>query len=528
MTWMTGVAAGYVDFLDQLQAALCDRGHASGLFYQGTGNGTLTGPTGASGGYVGGTASVAETFTITAIDANTFSVVGSLAGDIGQATVGVPFASTRINFRINGGATAFVAGDQFKLSTTPRWTLARRQGTGAAGRFSNGFANSTRLWDGLVGTTAEFASRAAALPANAGISMIGAADVRRVSITTTNNQLFAPAGFRVEYSDNGSSWTEAIAYANVEWTSTEARSFAVPDVGLHLHWRVVFTASVNGGAAGIVEVQELRFYRGVVGDMQLQQRAEAVLAAPGNDGLDAIYIGIELYEDAAAAARSFNFYQFRSFDPLVAVRSQANNSGLTNVPLSSNNFTWWAAVNGRRIAGVAKIGAVYVPFYQGLGKPYELPSVHPYPAINAGTSSNEAGVATSTDPNFRGFSHPGRYGLRARYPDNVWRPHSNRFLSGSSETGDSATPGKVYPAATTNGGRESDFREALDGSRVLYEIVLTSIDPRHMWGELDGCYFTPGFNLVPEQNITMARFDHMVFQNCFRNAAADFFAIRQD
>lgn len=522
MTWATGVAAGYLDFMDQLQAQLTSRGHAFGVAYAGAGNGTITGPTGQAGGYRGGAASTAETFTITAVDATTFDVVGSAAGNIGQATVGAPFSSSRLEFRINGGATPFAAGDQFKLSTTPAWSLVRRYGALPSMRFANGFDVPARLWNDSVSA----AARIAALPGNAGISMIGAADVRRVvlSIATVAN---APAAFRVEYSDDGSSWSLAQAFSGVSWVANETRSFAINDVGVHVHWRVVFTASVGGGTAGLIDITQLRFYRGVTGDIQLQFRAEWVVSAPGNDGTDAIYIGMELYEDPLVAARNMNFYQFRSYSPVASVRTQASNSGLRNVPLTSNNFTWWLAINGRRFTGVAKIGAIYIPFYQGLGKPYELPSVHPYPAINAGTSDSEAALPTSTSGNFRGFSSPGRYGMTARYPDGAWRVHSNRYES-SGDSGDSATTGKVYPACQWTNGQLSNFRESLDGSRPLYEIVLCNTSPRHMWGELDGCYFTPGFNLVPEVIVRSQGFDHMVFQNTFRNAAADFFAIRQD
>lgn len=520
MTWVTGVAAGYIDFLDQLQAQLCNRGHAFGLSYAGAGNGTLTGPTGISGGYLGGANSVAETFTITATDANTFDVVGSLAGNVGQATVGQAFTVNRVSFRINAGLTPFQAGDEFKLSTTPPWQLLRRFGAVPSARFSNGFDIPANLWNGVLTNYAT----AAALPANAGIGMIGPAKVLRVGISVANNTNFSPTAFRVEYSDDGAAWSLAKAFAGEAWTVDQTRVFTVDDVGEHKHWRVVFTASV----ATQVRIVQVRFYRDAAGDIELQQRPEFLVAAPGNDGTDAILIGFEVYEDAVAASRSLNAYQFRSLAGTTQLRNQAANSGLRNIPLTSNNFTWWLSINGRRFTGVAKIGAVYVPFYQGLGKPYELPSVHPYPAINAGTSNDPAGVATSTSPNFRGFSSPGRYGMTVRYPDGAWRVHSNRYELGSGDVGDDATPGKVYPAAMDASGVMPLYRESIDGSRPLFEMVLFSENPAHTWGELDGCYFTPGFNLVPEVNVRMDGFDHMVFQNTFRNAASDFFAIRQD
>lgn len=528
MTWKTGIAAGHIAFLDQLEAFLCGAGLAFGLNYTGTGTGTLTGVDGTRGGYVGGTASVAETFTITATSSTEFDVVGSVAGSIGTATVGTVFDHARVKFLISAGGTAFVAGDQFKLSTCPPWTMVRRCGALPSMR-STSMTNGARLWDGVAGgglAASSYPASATSLPATATIAMIGPSRCRRVSVSIGATPANGPGSFALEYSDDdGATWVQAQAWTGVTWAAWETRGFGAVDAGEHERWRVIFTATAGGGT---LEVTELRFFRGTTGDVELQARAEAVLMAPGNAGGEQIYIGLEVYEDAAAAARGFNFYQFRAFGESAAVRSQASNSGLRNVPLTDNAFTWWAAANGRRIAAVAKIGAVYVPLYQGFGKPYELPSVHPYPAVNAGTGNSEFGVATSTSPNFRGFSSPGRYGMVARYPDNQWRQHANRYQTGSGDGGDNVTTGKVYPTAMSPGGRLPDMRESLDGSRPLYELVLVCTSPAHTWGELDGCYWTPGFNLIPEQVIPFEGFDHKVFQNTFRNADADFFAIRQD
>lgn len=76
--------------------------------FVGTGSGTLSGVS------AGGSA-VTETITLKATDATHFSVTGSISGSIGTATVGTPFASTRVNFTINAGSTAFVAGDKFQI-----------------------------------------------------------------------------------------------------------------------------------------------------------------------------------------------------------------------------------------------------------------------------------------------------------------------------------------------------------------------------------------------------------------------------
>jgi len=67
---------------------------------------------------------VAETITLTALtDVTTFSVVGSVSGAIGTATVGTRFTSAQVNLLITAGATTFVAGDAWAVPTTARtWT----------------------------------------------------------------------------------------------------------------------------------------------------------------------------------------------------------------------------------------------------------------------------------------------------------------------------------------------------------------------------------------------------------------------
>jgi len=76
-----------------------------------TGNGTV-------GSLVGKARAPTEVITLTALTATTFSVVGSISGALGTATVGVAFTSPVINLTITAGATPFVAGDNFTISVT--------------------------------------------------------------------------------------------------------------------------------------------------------------------------------------------------------------------------------------------------------------------------------------------------------------------------------------------------------------------------------------------------------------------------
>jgi flagellar hook protein FlgE len=112
--------------------------------YTGTGNGTIS-------GVAGGAASVAETITMTAVDATHFSVSGSVSGALGTATVGTAFTSGQIGFTLAAGSTAFVAGDKFTVATAPG-TLATIPAIPIT-NFADGASNQTFNWNVLNGTT---------------------------------------------------------------------------------------------------------------------------------------------------------------------------------------------------------------------------------------------------------------------------------------------------------------------------------------------------------------------------------------
>ncbi len=59
---------------------------------------------------------------------------------------------------------------------------------------------------------------------------------------------YAPRSFRLQYSDNGTSWTTALTVTNTPAFSLgERRLFAVPGTpGAHLHWRILWDAVQSG------------------------------------------------------------------------------------------------------------------------------------------------------------------------------------------------------------------------------------------------------------------------------------------
>jgi flagellar hook protein FlgE len=109
-----------------------------------TGNGTVTG--------LGATAATTnETITLTATSATTFTVAGSVSGNLGTATVGLPFTSSAANFTVNAGSAAFATGDTITIPTTAL-TLKNDTNIPITG-FADGATNQTFNWNLLSGTT---------------------------------------------------------------------------------------------------------------------------------------------------------------------------------------------------------------------------------------------------------------------------------------------------------------------------------------------------------------------------------------
>ncbi len=132
MSWETGTATSATDLLNKLDTFL-KKGHALEIVYGGSnmGNGEIT-------NLIGGASSVLETFaltcTATAPNGGTFSVVGSVSGNLGNATVGVAFSHAKVNFTITDGSTDCALNDTITFVMTPPWEQKR------------GVANSEYIW----------------------------------------------------------------------------------------------------------------------------------------------------------------------------------------------------------------------------------------------------------------------------------------------------------------------------------------------------------------------------------------------
>jgi hypothetical protein len=542
MSYETGTATDYMDFLDKLNTFLTAKGSAFGVSFAGTGTGKLT-------FYNGGASSVAEVFTLTATDATHFSAVGSISGSIGTITVGTPFTHAKLEITIAAGGTAFVAGDAFQLATAPKWTQLRGPVTATATRWrilieatagancEIGEIEMMSAYGGSTITSGGTASASSGTAANAfdannttRVQLTSAAGwveyafgsavtIKEVALKLSSATLAGssamPRDFRVEYF-NGTSWVPAASFRNESaWGVDERRVFKV---------------------------------------------APYIWQAPGNDGVSQIIVGAHPFQNAGTGWYNARLQGYTAYDASAGWINQPGSiidpgAGGTRygpiLPLSNGSIGYWFVRNGRRCVIEAKCGSTYGSAYLGLILPYASPGVWPYPLFVGGSLAFGGGEPASTSTKFlvgSGIPEHCTYPLpfktndgqaidnggspaRLRKPDGTWRG----FLSRS----DFYDPKSLTPGATTwpYAYDHSNVKPNLDGTYPLFPVVLLEQAPDNAFGQLDGVCAVTGSSLSAEATITVDPLasakpgnaeNWVAFPDALRSNAGDFYAVRLD
>jgi len=271
--------------------------------------------------------------------------------------------------------------------------------------------------------------------------------------------------------------------------------------------------------------------------------SEMIWEAPGNGGLDHIFLGVKAFSNVGADYYDWRLGGFQAYDSgspfnqqpgYVGGPSQASPSPV--IQLWNSTIPYWFIANGRRVIVVAKVSTVYTSMYIGLLSPYISPGAFPYPLVVGGSISFSTGgepaegsadtrwrwsytgaeVQVFAKPFLSGLSNPSQSALRLRRPDGFW--------TGFSGSDNEQTYGKTAPYCLISSAN-SDVRPNLDGSYPIFPVVLADVTP-NVYGELDGVFDVTGFSNSVENTITIGGIKHLVVQNIFRNTKSDFFAVR--
>lgn len=524
MSVLRGTADNYLDLVARLDAFLTQQGHAWGRTYTGAGNGRLLGTDGSEGGYIGGPDSVAETFTLTATGATTFTVEGTVTGALPDATVGTPYVAPQLEFLLEAGDTAFQAGDRFTINTTPPWErLVRRGVIERAYRTAVNFTDTQNAYT----SNTQYAA-ATALPAELRLESPWPIPVGEYTITA-DTLATTPRDWTLDYSDDGSTWATADTRSGVTWAlASTARTFQVPGTpGEHKHWRLRFTAGNGTG----VRVQRLQIKAATNDTATQEDGAWIAWRAPGADGAQEINIAMRLRSDQAAGTYNLGFYGSRFWANDLPPELQVNTSGERLVSVYNSPMPFTFVANGHRLVPIIKVGTSYMAAYLGHRRSYDPPSADPWPCIIAGNHDSPMQNYATVPATTRNVWNAGQRSTAVHHPNGAWVSYSNIALSGGNETAENSTlhPGKVYPSALGGVGHKFEYaRDNIDGSYTLIPCTLLCETPRHVAGELDGLYWVPGFNNTAENIVRREGFAHLCIPNINRTGGADFAAIRLD
>jgi hypothetical protein len=524
-----GTATDYRDLLEKLDTFLTATGSAFGLTYSGTGDGTLT-------GYKGGSASVADTYELTCIDAENgyFAVGGYESGALANATVGTPYTGTLIQFTINAGATPFVYGDTFTLNTAPPWTSRRRvrgalvtASGGTSGQYAcenvidgKSTGGATQFWSaGGAAATLQFDFPAAVT--------IASYEIMSVTSYTT----YTPHDWTFEYF-NGAAWVPLDTRTNITpWISGETKTFTITTPVSAASVRLSITAS-NATSLYIAAVR-LRDAAGLD-----QAKSQYIWEAPGNDGLSAILVGAHAFQRADVDYYDWELCAFTGFDAALTFYGQPGYHGRLWLPLLNSSIAYWFVADGRCVKVVAKVGSQYESGYLGFLEPYFTPAQAPYPIALGGSlalggpqpiwndityrhsnASNQHRAFTHSDGNTANTLYCAE--ARARTLDGIWVP----FFASHADVFTSPSSGEGWLWPLSQGMTLVD--PCADGSYALFPVVLSDSTPNH-WGQFSGISVLTGQGLSAETLIRIGVVDYLAVPNITRTDRNDFLAVRLD
>ena len=247
---------------------------------------------------------------------------------------------------------------------------------------------------------------------------------------------------------------------------------------------------------------------------------KVVFQAPGLSGTDEILVGIEGNESVSSDYYNLLFSGFTAWNPAIDYRSQVGATHDYTLPLWDQPMTYWLVANGRRAAGVVKVGIRYLSFYVGHILPYVLPSAWPYPLFIAANSRSPTVRYSATTPNMRGFFDPGETNASLCFPDGIWRGVVNRYDNNGSDALRSDRNIEPYRFD------DAPLRDNWDGSYNLEQVRLVCSDPfAAQLGALQGVFRCSGFDQGAENIVTHSGVQHLLFPNVYRVTWRDYCAL---
>jgi hypothetical protein len=391
----------------------------------------------------------------------------------------------------------------------------------------------------------------------------------RIRATPDASQLaFTPRSWRLQYSDNGTTWTTALTVTTPPaFTAGEWRDFAVGgSPGSHVYWQIILDG-VQGGSTNVGCWAGMLLLR-ADGSVANHFGSEVILKGQGNASTDEIFVGLRSEYDEASGWHNFFVNGYSGYD--ANNRSWLDQPGalpqfgaanpLANpvIPLWNSPMPYWISANGRSIKLAVKVSTSYEGMYLGFMLPYATPGQFPYPLVIGGSLMPQDTARGAewrySYANYRHGVFPGpaaEFGpstdnrsatLYLRDTSGEWRFFGNR--PDGSQTADgvagmnanqgglfnpSGSVRSVWPHCMNDqvGQGKRAYRDCLGGGYVLQPCVLLQRSPTFdLFGELDGVYAISGYDNAPENTTTFGGKTHVIFGNAYRTTPHEYWALK--
>ena len=375
--------------------------------------------------------------------------------------------------------------------------------------------------------------------------------------------------FRLQWSDNGTTWTNALRVTgSVSYNSGEWRDYAVSGSTSHLYWRVVIDSSQSSTHV----TWESLLLLTSDGTVANHFGSEVIFKASGNAGAESIYTGIRAEYDAANGWYNLFMNGYTGFDP--GTTSWFEHPGalpgagaaipcvVPMVPCWDTTMPYWFSASGRSFRFAVKVSTSYEGGYLGFYLPYATPSQFPYPLAVGGSLVPQSGSrSVAWRYSYASYYHgvfpgpgcdntpngEGRHStLYTRTPAGVWAYHANRPGGGvenesvygpitSADSGydqlNSGAIRSVWPHCVNNpwGEGRLAYRECLGGGYMIQPCVLLQRSPTtDVFGELEGVYSISGYENAAENTAVIGGKTYVTFQNAYRTSVHEYWALSLD
>jgi hypothetical protein len=515
MSWTSGTATNYIDFIERLDAFL-KLGHNLRPAYLGTGTGTIINITGTA-------LSVQETITVSFSTASAFTVSGTVSGALGAGTVGVAFTSSVVGFNTTAG---FVGSDSVIFVMTPPWQTKYKHLTRRQNVIKSAGVTSEANAFNHTSTSTAYISPAA--PCYIGCEFNMPVSLRKFALQASENAANSnPRDFTLDWSDNGSAWTTQTTIINqTAWTASEIRNFDIGvDTPAHKYWRINVTAN-NGGTTlyfgniyfiepGIPTVSQYAL------DVSFRTFGEIVWQAPGDTGTGAIFVGFKEMFNVANDAYCWQTYGAANFDVDLVHGSPASQLRAmygSVLALRNDTVRYWFIATGSYVAAIGNISTVYVSTYLGLLNLYSNAERFTYPLAIA-SCLNWSSAPARWSITGTGIHHGfwcGDYQGAAVYVRVMAQDGTPMdFSAHTQSSGYSIHPGRTLFNLNRNS----------DNSIPMFPIILHSNNnPRSCIGQLQGMQAISGDGVLSEDTITINRVTSLAIQGVYETSKTTYAA----